>query len=139
MKLLWGAKDGGPESRVWCWGIESKRFGSLLILKFAKGSREAYHTHAFNSLSWVLRGRLHEHHHLWRTQTHVPQLRPIRTKRSTFHMVSGVPETTWVFTLRGPWTSMWQEYIPATGRIVGLTHGRKEILRCPVANNRKPQ
>ena len=58
MKILWGDKDGGSESRVWVWGLESKLFGSILLMCFRKGSREAYHTHAFNAISWVLRGWL---------------------------------------------------------------------------------
>lgn len=130
-----GDKDGGTESRVWCWGIEFKKLGSVLLLKFGEGSREAYHTHAFNSLSWVLRGGLHEFHKGGQPEganysvfvSHVPSVRPIVTRRDTFHMVEGCLAATWVFTLRGPWVDEWREFLPKLGRFVRLTHGRKEV------------
>jgi hypothetical protein len=128
MKILFGAKDGGPESRVWMWGIESKRFGSVLLLKFAAGSREAFHTHAFNAVSWVLRGGLKEY---VLPRAHVvqytPSLRPIVTRRDRFHMVSGQATATWAITLRGPWVGAWHEFLPRANRFITLTHGRKEI------------
>lgn len=130
MKLLWGHKDGGPKSRVWMWGIESKRYGSLLLLKFGEGSREAFHTHAFNSLSWVLRGRLREklftgimHSELCYYQ---PSFKPVLTSRHAFHKVTGLTPVTWVISLRGPWSKYWEEYLPGSKRRVMLTHGRKE-------------
>mgnify|MGYP001575993171 CR=1 FL=1 len=58
MKLFYYGKDGGPESHVWgFWLIEAKSLFSIVLLRFENGTREAYHSHAFNSLSWVLRGR----------------------------------------------------------------------------------
>lgn len=132
MKLLWNAKDGGPESRVWCWGIESKRFGSVLLLKFGEGSREAYHTHAFNSISWLLRGFLTERHiprqFVQYVEHYEPSLRPIRTYRETNHMVEGGAKASWVLSFRGPWADTWREWLPKTNRNVTLTHGRKEVI-----------
>lgn len=131
--LLWNAKDGGPESRVWCWGFELKRLCSVLLLKFDGNSRDAFHSHAFNSRSWVLRGELHEHQldtsgltvrrH---TTFHLPSWRWITTLRSTFHMVDSVG-VTWVLTLRGPWANDWREYLPAGSRHIRLSHGRKVL------------
>lgn len=127
MKLLWNAKDGGPESRVWCWGLESKRFGSVLLMKFARGSREAYHTHAFNSWSWVLTGGLDEYHIDRHVEWHHPSWRPVRTRRETNHMVQGLHAANWVLSFRGPWANVWREWLPKTNRHVTLTHGRKEV------------
>lgn len=130
MKLLWNAKDGGPESLVWMWGIESKRFGSILLLKFGHGSREAFHTHAFNSISWLLKGRLVELlHPADRAEVYRPSFRPIITKRSTFHMVLGGIGTNWVLSLRGPWRDEWSEYDPTTNVYSTLTHGRQVVRR----------
>ena len=61
MKLFHKAKDGGPASTVTgYWLIESKRFFSIVLLRFDGPSREAFHTHAFNSISWVVKGVLLE-------------------------------------------------------------------------------
>lgn len=130
MKWLWNDKDGGPESLVWGWGFESKRFGSILLLKFGRGSREAFHTHAFNSVSWVLRGRLlewfrHGIHSCGRY--HEAGIFPVRTYRETFHKVEGMEDATWALTFRGPWVDTWKEHHPLTGRNIRLTHGRKEL------------
>jgi len=128
MKILLGAKDGGPESRVRVWGIESKRWGSALLLKFERGSREAYHTHAFNSVSWVLSGGLLEKFVFGaKPIKYLPSLRPVRTYRTTFHMVEGIAATTWVLSFRGRWLNRWREYLPKTRSAIVLTHGRKEI------------
>lgn len=54
-------KDGGPESPVDAYFlIEIKSFFSIALLKFNKGGRENYHTHAFNALTWFLSGNLME-------------------------------------------------------------------------------
>jgi hypothetical protein len=129
VKLLWGAKDGGAESHVWCWGIESKSLGSVLLLKFALGSREAFHTHAFNAISWILSGTLLERFLSCKgNEVHVPSVKPVVTLRETFHMVTGLASNTWVVTIRGPWSETWREYLPNKLRSLVLTHGRKEVL-----------
>lgn len=128
MKWLWNKKDGGPESRVWMYGLESKRFGSVLVLRFEDGSREAYHSHAFNCVSRVLSGQLVERLHgsapvrLY----YSPRSGWFQTFRTTFHKVTSLGRT-WVLTFRGPWSDTWQEYLPAEQRRVTLTHGRREV------------
>jgi len=95
---------------------------SIVLLRFEEGSREAYHSHAFNSVSWILKGRLVEHHLDGGIQEHKLGIRPIVTKRDTFHKVvsSG---STWVLSFRGPWYDTWQEYVD--GEFITLKHGRK--------------
>lgn len=127
MKWLWSRKDGGPESKVWAWGFESKALFSVLVLKFGEGSREAFHSHAFNCISWVLRGALLEFLGLRRTPGNLYHsgFRPIVTKRTTFHQVHGIGPATWVITFRGPWVVTWREWV--NGKLVTLAHGRKVI------------
>lgn len=134
MRFLWGSKDGGPESRVRMWGIESKHWGSLLLLRFEPGTRESFHTHAFKSWSWVLAGSLaeqvlQEKGPTWTPDETVwhgyyPSRRPVHTDRRTFHRVAGGPDGAWVLTVRGPWWEGWREYNPATGEQVKLSNGR---------------
>lgn len=128
MKFFSKSKDGGPNSTVTgYWLIEWKRFFSIVLLKFENGSRDEYHSHAFNSLNWILHGRVEEHSHQgFKVKNHFPGLKPILTKRSTFHRVFSFG-TTWVFSIRGPWSKTWLEYNPKTDEIIVLTHGRKII------------
>ena len=126
MKFLSYGKDGGPESTVsGFWLVEIKSLFSIVLLRFGHGSRAAYHEHAFDSVSWLLKGRL------WEKQLrgtledyHKPSWLPIVTKRDTYHQVHSFG-TSWVLSIRGPWTKTWKEYRP-TGEVT-LTHGRKEV------------
>lgn len=131
IKLMFGKKDGGPESKVHMYGVESKRFGSILLLRFGADSRDAYHTHAFDCVSIVLRGWLQEH--FLGSDGRVTGFRDLTrrygwfpTYRTTLHRVLGMTETSWVLTIRGPWFKTWREYTARRG-FVTLTHGRKEV------------
>ena len=135
MKWFFKGKDGGPESRVTgYWLVECKEVVSIVLLRFDEGSREAYHTHAFNALSWVLRGWLEE----WTleqegtNQFHLvtdmkPSFKPIYTPRERMHRVFGMAEHTWVLSFRGPWVDMWKEWLPNLKKYITLTHGRQEV------------
>jgi hypothetical protein len=128
MKLMFWGKDGGNESSVWgFWPIEWKRAFSVVLLKFVGESREAFHTHAFNSISWVLSGRLEEHDLDGGIKVHTPSFYPVITRRDTFHQVHSVG-TTWVLSFRGPWADTWREYLPNEKRYATLTHGRIEVV-----------
>ena len=125
MKLFYIGKDGGKESNVWgYWLIEIKSLFSIAVLRFEHGTREAYHSHAFNCISWVLKGKLEERLIEGGINIYKPSLRPIITKRETFHKVFSHGRT-WVLTFRGPWSKYWKENID--GKDVVLGHGRKII------------
>jgi hypothetical protein len=127
VKLFSFGKDGGSESTVsGLFFVEIKSLFSIAVLRFAEGSRDAYHDHAFNSISWVLSGALIEHHLNGAVTTHFPSIRPIITRRNTFHKVVSF-DTTWVFTLRGPWAAHWHEFLPHQQEQITLTHGRKVV------------
>jgi hypothetical protein len=122
-------KDGGPDSRVWgYWLVEIKSLFSIALLRFEDGSREAYHSHAFNSVSLVLSGRLMEVFEdrlgmLEHTAGHV-----VVTRRSDFHKVHSIGRT-WVLTFRGPWSDTWHERT-ADGYHT-LSHGRRVVESRP--------
>ena len=115
MKFLTVCKDGGPESTVTA--IEIKSLFSIMFLKFEGRSRDVFHTHAFNCISWLLKGRLTEWFMDYVFYDYYPSWRPIRTYRHTRHKVDS-DGTSWVFTIRGPWLDGNQT----------LTHGRKVVL-----------
>ena len=123
------SKDGGPDSNVTgYWLIEWKRYFSVALLCFEDGTREAFHSHAFNCVSWVLSGKLVE----WRKwpgcmrrSEFLPSLKPVITTRDNLHRVFSVGRT-WVLTFRGPWCDYWHAVLPE-GQRVTLTHGRKVV------------
>lgn len=130
MKFHWGSNDGGPESHVRMYGLESKEHGSLLVLKFLDGSREAYHSHAFSAVSWLLSGFLVEEvsyrDQMPFDECYEPSIKPIVTPRERFHKVSSMG-TSWVLSLRSAWVPFWVDRDLKTGRQVVLTHGRKVV------------
>lgn len=130
LKMFVKLKDGGPESPVTAYFlIEWKRVFSVALLHFPKGSRENFHSHAFNSVSLVLKGRLDEEHYggLIR-ELHGPG-KLVATLRSTVHRVWGCAPNTWVLTLRGPWEDTWLEYDPRVDEIVRMKKGRTILTR----------
>lgn len=136
MKFFFKRKDGGPESRVTgYWLFESKRLGSICLLKFEDGSRDAYHSHAFNSINWIVKGRVAElelrdeyiqDKRLEVVEVRKASWRPWVVVRNCLHRVYSFG-TTWVLSFRGPWAKTWKEYIPATGETITLTSGRKRV------------
>lgn len=127
MKFLEWAKDGGEESHVeGFFFVEIKPLFSIVLLHFANGTREAYHNHAFNALTWFLSGEVDEHHLDGRVLTFKPSFKPKYTKRSTFHKVFSKGDT-WALSFRGAWANTWKEFIPSLGIFKTLTHGRKEV------------
>ena len=129
MKFMQWSKDGGPESTVsGLFFVEIKGLFSIVLLRFGKGSREAYHSHAFNCFSWVLKGRLREHHKEGGENNLPPRNRalPFGTYRNTYHKVvsEGV---SWVFSVRGPWSKTWKEYLPDTSEDIVLTNSRRRV------------
>lgn len=127
MRLFQKAKDGGPDSNVTGYYIiEWKPVFSIVLLHFSDGSREAYHNHAFNAVSWVISGLLQENHLKIGHQWHYPSWIPFLTMKHTFHKVFSVGDS-WAFSLREPWEKTWREYLDNENRFRTLTHGRKEI------------
>lgn len=130
MRLLEKAPDGGKESHVTGFFIaEIKPLFSIVLLKFAKGSREAFHNHAFNAVTFWLWGKVKEH--LLNGETHYWYGLDLKyTPRHCFHKVEALTDT-WALSFRGPWAKIWREYRPETKEFVILTNGRKIVNRHP--------
>lgn len=125
MRILYKGKDGGNLSTVTgYWLIELKSLFSIVLLRFDKGSREVYHSHAFNALTWWLKGEVEEHHLDGRVLTWKASFKPKYTPRNCVHKVYG-KKTTWALSIRGPWNNTWKEY--KNDSEITLTHGRKEV------------
>lgn len=124
MKLFTKAPDGGKDSGVSGYFlVEIKGLFSIVLLKFNKGTREAYHNHAFNAVTLWLKGEVVEHRRNGEENYYCGGMWKY-TSRSTYHKVEA-RETTWALSFRGPWENTWQEL--RQGNLVTLTHGRKEV------------
>lgn len=128
MRFFTKTKDGGPNSTVDAYVlVEIKSLFSIMLLKFNKGTRENYHSHAFNAFSWFIKGNLREER-LGRSLSHVYTrgLFPKVTKKDNVHKVHAA-KTSWVFTIRGPWQISWVEYNKKENKTIVLTNGRQKV------------
>lgn len=129
MKLLSKAKDGGPESPVdGYFLIEIKSLFSIALLKFNKGRREAYHTHAFDALTWFLKGDLIEERDDARHLQYKKSLWPKFTSKNNNHRVRAVKDS-WCLTVRGPWSKTWTETNKNEKTLTTFGWGRKIIKK----------
>lgn len=127
IKLFKKSHDGGDKSGVTgFWLIEWKSLFSIVILKFNKGSRECYHSHAFNAYTWFIKGSVREDHLNGISKIWNPSWRPKFTARNCTHKVFAF-ETTYAISFRGPWSKTWEEYRGDGKERVVLTHGRVEL------------
>lgn len=125
MRILSRAKDGGPESPVDAFFLfEIKTIGSVALLRFNRGSREAFHTHAFHALTWFIWGDMVEEDIDGTLRAYRHSLLPKFTPRSKNHRVRAY-RTSWCFTVRGPWAGTWTE--TCNGVTTRLTHGRRKV------------
>lgn len=63
MRFLESGPDGGDASGVTgYWAIELKGWFSLVLLHFAAGTRDTFHSHAFDAVSLYLMGAVDEEH-----------------------------------------------------------------------------
>jgi quercetin dioxygenase-like cupin family protein len=124
MRFFQRSHDGGKDSGVTGYFlIEIKSLFSIVLLRFSKGTREAYHDHAFNAFTIWLKGNVIEHalnggRQLWKGG----QFK--YTPRNCFHKIEAL-ETTWALTFRGPWAKTWREYKEAM--LITYSHGRKIV------------
>lgn len=133
MRLFSKVKDGGLESTVDAFFLfEIKWLCSIALLRFNKGSRENYHSHAFNAMTWFIKGDMKEHRlDILSITRYRRSLIPKFTSRNNLHKVIA-NKTSWCFTIRGPWSKTWTEYNVSDAAKITLTHGRKivKVERC---------
>ncbi len=127
MRIFYKGKDGGPKSTVdGYWLIEIKNLFSIVLLRFDNGTRTSYHTHAFNALTWYLSGDIVEEFETAPERRYRRRLMPKFTPRGLLHRVRS-RGTSWIFSLRGPWTNTWQEWTPGAPHRITLAHGRQVV------------
>lgn len=138
MRLFQKTKDGGPTSPVDAYFLcEFKGLFSIALLKFNKGGRESYHTHAFNAWTWFLSGEMTEQllepnemfrRRVLRGTPYKRSLKPKYTPRECLHRVKAFKDS-WCLTVRGPWTATWCEYNDYTQMLTVLGNHREVIYQ----------
>lgn len=132
MRLFSKRKDGGPTSPVdGYFLIEIKGLFSIALLKFNKGRREAYHTHAFNALTWFISGELVEERFDGTLTVYERSLLPKVTLKDNNHRVKAL-ENSWCLTIRGPWGRTWIESDKTTQTRTTFSHGRVVVSKFPL-------
>lgn len=125
IKIFKKSHDGGKDSGVTGYFlIEWKSLFSIVLLRFSAGSREAFHSHAFNALTWWLRGEVEERFPSGAPIQWRPSWIPKFTPRDNTHKIYA-RKTSWALSLRGPWKDTWLEQ--KAGKEIVLTHGRHVI------------
>ena len=124
LKFFSKSPDGGANSGVTGYFlVEIKWLFSVVLLKFERGTREAFHEHAFNALTIWLSGMVREEHRDGRVCYFTAGMRK-RTPRNVFHKIIAL-EPSWALSFRGPWVDRWRE--DRKGKLVTLTHGRQVV------------
>lgn len=127
MRIFSKTKDGGPTSPVDAYFlIELKGLFSIALLKFNKGHRKTFHTHAFDALTWFLCGDITEEDVDGTKVQYKRSLFPKVTRKEKNHRV-GARKDSWCLTLRGSWDETWTEYSRQTKKTVTYGHGREII------------
>jgi len=120
-------KDGGPKSPVDAYFLcEIKGLFSIALLKFNRGGREEYHTHAFNAWTWFLKGHMYEQDVLGFYYTYKQGWLPKKTPKEKCHRVHALKDS-WCLTIRGPWEKYWYEVNNSKRRVTILTHKRDVV------------
>lgn len=130
MKFFSKMKDGGPESNVTGYFlVEIKWLFSVVLLRFEGRSRNSFHSHAFDAMTWLISGTMTEVFagQFW-PRLYRRSLLPKITRRNVVHKVNS-HGVSWALSIRGPWNKFWYEYDPKTGEYIVLGHGRKELGR----------
>lgn len=123
MRILQKVKDGGDSSTVDAFVLcEFKSLFSIILLRFNKGSRSNFHSHAFNAWTWFLFGNMDEHNLDGDVNPYKRSWIPKLTRRYNVHKVVA-KQVSWCFTIRGPWEKTWLEVTPE-GKMITLANGR---------------
>ena len=130
MRVFEKCKDGGKDSPVDAYFLfEIKKFMSIALLKFNKGGRENYHSHAFHALTWFICGDMKEERITENgvvTKKYKRSFIPKFTSRENLHRVSANKDS-YAFTIRFNWKDSWIEYNEKKNQTITLTNGRKVV------------
>lgn len=98
--------------------IEIKPLFSIILTHLGPFGVTLPHTHPFNAITLLLYGKFADEQGIFSAPA-------LKFTGKDWHTVGTGKDGAWFLTFRGPWSNTWQEC--RDGKIVTLTHGRKEI------------
>ncbi len=124
MKFFSFSKDGGSESNVdGLFIVEIKSLFSIVLLRFNKGCRENFHSHAFDALTWFVCGDMVEECLDGKMNKYHRSLSPKITRKDKNHRVIA-NKTSYAISIRGKWDKEWFEWSGDKTKKITLTNGR---------------
>lgn len=108
--------------------FENKRLCSMIFYRWNTIDQVRFHTHAFASYAFLLRGKYTEHVKL---NSHVTIVKPVNQwlkprfiPKNYCHSIKYADPKTLTVVFTGPWQSYWYEYFPDTKKWVKYGWGR---------------
>ncbi len=110
--------------------FEHKKFGGIWIYNWKTIDQNRFHTHAFSSVAFTLRGQYTEEViQDGKIERRVVRklFRPRRLPENYCHRVLEAEPNTWTMVFFGKWTTHWWEYFQDSKTWVKYTWGRKVV------------
>jgi len=110
--------------------FESKYIGGIWLYNWKTIEQNRFHSHAFNSLCFLLRGSYQEEVLIGdkkELRTVNQWLKPRFLPRNYTHRILEAEPNTWTIVFFGRWQKTWKEYFEDTQTWVEYTWGRKRI------------
>jgi len=113
--------------------FESKRLGGIWIYNWKTIDQNRFHSHAFNSIAFTLRGSyvqevMHEDESI-----HIEEvkswMKPRFLPRNYIHRILEAKPNTWTCVFFGKWQDTWREYFSDSKTWVTYTWGRKVVSK----------
>lgn len=109
--------------------FEAKTFGGIWLYNWKTIDQMRFHTHAFSSVAFTLRGSYTEEvlnsDGTVTTNEVANWLRPRYIPSGYCHRIQGARKNTWTIVFFGPWRKSWWEFFPDTSTWVQYGWGRK--------------
>ena len=110
--------------------FENKKFGGIWIYNWQTIKQNRFHTHAFSSYAFLLRGSYTEeviHNGKIEQRTVNQRFKPRYLPKNYTHRILKAEPHTWTIVFFGKWIPHWWEYFADTKTWVKYSWGRKVV------------
>lgn len=121
--------------------FEHKKIGGIWIYNWKTIEQNRFHTHAFSSLAFLLRGEyIEEVIRNGKIEKRVvnQRFKPRYLPKNYTHRILEAKPKTWTIVFFGPWIPYWWEYFEDTDTWVKYGWGRRVLAKVKGNGNNKP-